>query len=84
MGKTKDEIYDFAWEIFQIVKDTWDEHLSDTERESKYGEYLNKHWELYQKLEKLPGKTDNITYDDTADFFYEIESSCLCSEGLLE
>ena len=74
MGDLKDEIYAFAWDVFKIVKETWDENLTDPERGKKHDDFLNKRWELYQKLEKLPGKTDNITYDDTAAFFYEVES----------
>lgn len=74
MAIEKDEIYELGWDIFQSIREMWSESTKEADKESIHSEILKKRWDLYQKLEQIPGKSDNITYYDTSDLFYEIEA----------
>lgn len=74
MGESKEELYQFAWNIFQLVKESWDETIDEKIREEKSEQILNQRWEFFKKLENFSNYAENISYYDTSDLFREIES----------
>src|SRR6266850_3761277 len=68
-----EEVYFLSWQIFLLIKIFWDE-TDDQEKEKQWDKYLNLRVDLWKKVKEIPDIDDNISYYDTNEFFYGLET----------